>query len=149
MELFKQGYNCAQSVILSFADILESSGLADEHLLKVIGSGFGGGMGRLREVCGAFSACTMMAGFISPADVPADMAARKANYAIVQEFAQKFKDAGGGSIVCRELLGFGERKQTESPAPSERTPEYYRKRPCVHTIGEAARIIAEKLLSDM
>ena len=106
-------------------------------------------MGRLREVCGAFSACTMMAGFISPADVPADMAARKANYAIVQEFAQKFKDAGGGSIVCRELLGLGERKQTESPAPSERTPEYYRKRPCVHTIGEAARIIAEKLLSDM
>lgn len=103
MELFKQGYNCAQSVILSFADILESSGLADEHLLKVIGSGFGGGMGRLREVCGAFSACTMMAGFISPADVPADMAARKANYAIVQEFAQKFKDANGGSIVCREL----------------------------------------------
>lgn len=105
MELFKQGYNCAQSVILSFADILESSGLADEHLLKVIGSGFGGGMGRLREVCGAFSACTMIAGFISPADVPADMAARKANYAIVQEFAQKFKDANGGSIVCRELLG--------------------------------------------
>ena len=75
--LFKQGFNCTQSVILAFADVLESSGLADEKLLKTIGSGFGGGMGRLREVCGAFSGCTMMAGFISPADVPADMEARR------------------------------------------------------------------------
>ena len=85
--LFKQGFNCTQSVILAFADVLEASGIADEKLLKIIGSGFGGGMGRLREVCGAFSGCTMMAGFISPADVPADMEARKTNYAIVQEFA--------------------------------------------------------------
>ena len=69
--LFKQGFNCTQSVILAFADVLEASGIADEKLLKIIGSGFGGGMGRLREVCGAFSGCTMMAGFISPADVPA------------------------------------------------------------------------------
>ena len=68
MSLFKQGYNCTQSVILAFSDVLEASGLADERLLKTVGSGFGGGMGRLREVCGAFSGCTMMAGFISPAD---------------------------------------------------------------------------------
>jgi len=148
MNLFKQGYNCTQSVVLAFADVLESSGLADEQLLKIIGSGFGGGMGRLREVCGAFSACTMMAGFISPADVPADMTARKSNYVIVQEFAEQFKNANGGSIVCRELLGLGRQSQVESPAPSERTPDYYRKRPCVQIIGEAARIIAQKMISD-
>ncbi len=145
MSLFKQGYNCTQSVILAFSDVLEASGLADERLLKTVGSGFGGGMGRLREVCGAFSGCTMMAGFISPADVPADMAARKANYAIVQEFAEKFRNANGGSIVCRELLGVDKTSKAESPAPSQRTDEYYRKRPCVQIIGEAARIIAGKL----
>ena len=140
--LFKQGFNCTQSVILAFADVLEASGIADEKLLKIIGSGFGGGMGRLREVCGAFSGCTMMAGFISPAD----MEARKANYAIVQEFAEKFKAANGGSIVCRELLGLDKSAKREAPMPSERTAEYYKKRPCVQIIGEAARIVAEKLI---
>lgn len=144
--LFKQGFNCTQSVILAFADVLEASELADEKLLKTIGSGFGGGMGRLREVCGAFSGCTMMAGFISPADVPADMEARKTNYAIVQEFAEKFKAANGGSIVCRELLGLDKSAKREAPMPSERTAEYYKKRPCGQIIGEAARIVAEKLI---
>ena len=144
--LFKQGFNCTQSVILAFADVLDASGLADEKLLKIIGSGFGGGMGRLREVCGAFSGCTMMAGFISPADVPADMEARKANYAIVQEFAEKFKAANGGSIVCRELLGLDKSAKREAPMPSERTAEYYKKRPCGQIIGEAARIVAQKLI---
>lgn len=148
MALFRQGFNCTQSVILAFADVLEASGLADEKLLKTIGSGFGGGMGRLREVCGAFSGCTMMAGFISPADVPADMEARKRNYAIVQEFAEKFRQVNGGSIVCRELLGLDRAAQPEAPMPSERTAEYYRKRPCVQIIGNAARIVAEKLASE-
>ena len=147
MALFRQGFNCTQSVILAFADVLEASGMASEQLLKIIGSGFGGGMGRMREVCGAFSGCTMMAGFISPADVPADMEARKANYAIVQEFAEKFRQVNGGSIVCRELLGLGKAATPESPAPSARTAEYYRKRPCPQIIGNAARIVAEKILA--
>lgn len=147
MALFRQGFNCTQSVILAFADVLEASGMASEQLLKIIGSGFGGGMGRMREVCGAFSGCTMMAGFISPADVPADMEARKANYAIVQEFAERFRQVNGGSIVCRELLGLGKAAAPESPAPSARTAEYYRKRPCPQIIGNAARIVAEKILA--
>ena len=140
-ELFLSGYNCTQAVVGAFADVIG----VDFDTAVRIGSGFGGGMGRLREVCGAFSGCTMMAGFISPADVPADMAARKANYAIVQEFAEKFRNANGGSIVCRELLGLDKTSKAESPAPSQRTDEYYRKRPCVQIIGEAARIIAGKL----
>lgn len=144
MSFFREGYNCNQSVMLAFADVLEANGAANAGLLKTIGSGFGGGMGRLREVCGSFSACVMMAGFISPADGPA-MDRRKANYALVQEFAESFRNANGGSIVCRELLGLDRNGQKESPAPSERTAEYYRKRPCIQIIGEAARIIAEKM----
>lgn len=147
MKLFREeGYNCCQAVALSFADILESNGLASSELLSIMGSGFGGGMARMREVCGSFSGMVMMAGFISPADKPQIKTARTANYALVQEFAESFKAANGGSIVCRELLGLSGTKVTESPEPSDRTPEYYKKRPCIEIIGNAAAIIAQKLL---
>ena len=123
--------------------MLEANGQASEELLKTIGSGFGGGFARLREVCGSFSACTMMAGFLSPAGA-SDMAARTANYALVQELATAFRERNGGSIVCGELLGLKD-KQPEGPAPSERTAEYYKKRPCPEIIRNAATIVAEKM----
>jgi len=140
---FLDGYNCCQAVLLAFADILETNALADEALLKTIGSGFGGGFARMREVCGSFSACTMMAGFIRPA-AETSMDVRKANYALVQEMAGEFRERCGGSIVCGELLGLRERKP-EGPAPDARTAEYYRKRPCPQIICNAATIVAEKL----
>jgi|GEM_PF-602675 len=147
MAYFREGgYNCCQAVVLSFADILESNKLASGEFLSIIGSGFGGGMARMREVCGSFSGMVMMAGFISPADDPGVKEARTANYALVQQFAEAFKAANGGSIVCRELLGLAARKEMENPEPSDRTPEYYKKRPCAHIIGNAAAIVAEKLL---
>ena len=139
---FQEGYNCCQAVLLAFADILESNGLAHEELLKTVGAGFGGGFGRMREVCGAFSGCTMLAGFIRPATTPA-MEERKANYALVQELAEGFKERNGGSIICGELLGISPR--ADGPAPSERTPEYYRKRPCPEIVRNAATIVAEKM----
>ena len=142
-DYFLQGFNCCQAVLLAFADVLESNGQASEELLKTIGSGFGGGFARLREVCGSFSACTMMAGFLSPAG-PSDMEARTANYALVQEMATAFRERNGGSIVCGELLGLKD-KQPEGPAPSERTAEYYKKRPCPEIIRNAATIVAEKM----
>lgn len=142
-DYFLQGFNCCQAVLLAFADVLEANGHASEELLKTIGSGFGGGFARLREVCGSFSACTMMAGFLSPAG-PSDMAARTANYALVQELAKEFRARNGGSIVCGELLGLREKGQ-EGPAPSERTAEYYKKRPCPEIIRNAATIVAEKM----
>ena len=142
-DYFLQGFNCCQAVLLAFADVLEANGQASEELLKTIGSGFGGGFARLREVCGSFSACTMMAGFLSPAG-PSDMAARTANYALVQEMATAFRERNGGSIVCGELLGLKD-KQPEGPAPSERTAEYYKKRPCPEIIRNAATIVAEKM----
>ncbi len=142
-DFFLQGYNCCQAVLLAFADVLGSEGFADESLLKTIGSGFGGGFARMREVCGSFSACTVMAGFIRPAVTPG-LDERKANYALVQEMAAAFRERNGGSIVCGELLGLRERKP-EGPVPSERTEEFYRKRPCPEIIKNAATIVAEKM----
>ena len=140
---FLQGYNCCQAVLMAFADVLEANGLADAALLKTVGSGFGGGFARMREVCGSFSGCTMLAGFIRPAD-GTEMEARKANYALVQEMAAAFRERNGGSIVCAELLGLRERRP-EGPAPSARTEEFYRKRPCPEIIRNAAVIVAEKM----
>lgn len=139
---FLDGYNCCQSVMLAFSDIFE----ADELALSTIASGFGGGLARMREVCGTVSAIGMAAGFISPAVHPKNMEERTANYALVQELAGEFRKENG-SIICAELLGLRPKKEIESPAPSERTEEYYRKRPCPELVACSARIIARKLLS--
>jgi C_GCAxxG_C_C family probable redox protein len=138
-DYFLQGYNCCQAVLLAFADVIE----ADESLLKTVGSGFGGGFARMREVCGSFSACTVLAGFMRPAVTPG-MEERKANYALVQEMAAAFRERNGGSIVCGELLGLRGRGP-EGPEPSVRTEEFYRKRPCPEIIRNAAVIVAEKM----
>lgn len=144
--LFKEGgYNCCQSVVLAYNDILG----VDDHVAAVISSGFGGGMGRMREVCGTVSGMTMLAGMMLPADDPSIKAARTANYALVQEMAGKFREMNG-SIVCLELLGLvpmgsGAQACKESPEPSDRTAEYYKKRPCEELVGISARIVGEKL----
>lgn len=143
---FKEGYNCCQSVVLAFSDILHNDYGLSENVLASMCSGFGGGFGRLREVCGAVSGMTIMAGFIRPSADPSVKVDRTANYALVQKFAAAYK-AENGSIVCRELLGLAGSLK-ESPVPSDRTPEYYRKRPCGQLVRLAATIVAEKLLSE-
>lgn len=145
--LFKEeGYNCCQAVALAYCDVF---GL-DEKTAASLASGFGGGMGRMREVCGAVSGMTFLSGMICPAADPSVKTSRTANYALVQDMAEDFRKING-SIVCRELLGLvppgsGIASGKESPEPSDRTPEYYKKRPCAHIIGNAAAIVAEKLL---
>lgn len=145
--LFKEeGYNCCQAVVLAYSDIF---GL-DDSTAASLTSGFGGGMGRLREVCGSVSGMVFLSGLISPADDPSDKKARTANYALVQEMASEFK-AMNGSIVCRELLGIvpsgsPDAPVQESPEPSDRTQDYYRKRPCEELVGISARIAGEKIL---
>ncbi len=135
---FTSGYNCSQSVALTFADLFE----VDPTLMATIASSFGGGMGRLREVCGAVSGMAIIAGFMIPATDITDSAAKKANYALIQQLAETFR-AQNGSIVCRELLGLTCRK--EDPTPSARTTEYYKKRPCADLVADAARFVAEKI----
>ena len=129
---FNEGYNCAQSVAMAFADITP----LDEQMVATITASFGGGLGRLREVCGAVSGMTMVAGFLSPCPTADDPAAKKANYALVQHFAEKFR-ATNGAIVCRTLLGLDHAK--DEPTPSPRTAEYYKKRPCAELFGSFCR----------
>lgn len=154
--LFKEGgYNCCQAVVLAYNDTFN----LDNETAAAISSGFGGGMGRMREVCGSVSGMVLLAGLLKPAIDPTDKVARTANYALVQDVAADFK-ALNGSIVCRELLGLSPMGTAtanpadihgipESPVPSDRTPEYYKKRPCEELVGIAARIIGEKILKNM
>jgi len=145
-ELFNSGYNCCQSVVLAFSDYIAAKGGPDEKTLAALCSGFGGGVGRMREVCGTVSGMTILAGFIVPAADTADQAARKANYELVRLFADEFK-AVNGSIICRELLGLSPMKR-EDAAPSMRTPEYSKKRPCGELCALAAGIV-EKYLKEI
>ena len=144
--LFKEGgYNCCQAVVLAYNDLFG----IDDETAAAMSSGFGGGMGRMREVCGSVSGMVMLAGLIRPATDPTVKDWRTANYALVQDMAGEFK-AINGSIVCKELLGLvpmGSSQQVpqESPEPSDRTPEYYKKRPCEELVGIAARIVGEKI----
>ena len=140
-KLFKEGgYNCCQAVVLAYNDVFG----IDDGLAASLSSGFGGGFGRLREVCGSVSGMTILAGLMQSAADPSDKAGRTANYALVQEVAGEFK-AINGSIVCRELLGLSPMVSPESPVPSDRTPEYYKKRPCEELVDISARIIGERI----
>lgn len=136
--LFNEGYNCAQSVALAYADITP----LDEQMVATITASFGGGLGRLREVCGAVSGMAFVASFISPCPTATDATAKKQNYALVQEFAEKFRQQNG-NIVCRSLLGLDRPK--DDPTPSARTAEYYQKRPCAEYVYDAALIVGEYL----
>jgi C_GCAxxG_C_C family probable redox protein len=137
-ELFNNGYNCAQSVALAYADITPLS----EEMVATITASFGGGMGRLREVCGTVSGMAFLASFISPCPTADNAEAKKANYSVVQEFAEAFRKQNG-AIVCRTLLGLDHPK--DEPTPSARTAEYYKKRPCGDLVYDAALIVGKYL----
>ncbi len=134
---FKSGYNCAQSVVLAFSDMFDF----DENMLLKMSSSFGGGFGRLREVCGAFSGAAMVLGYKLGYTETGDYEGKKKLYSIVQEAADEFKKVAG-SIVCRELRGLN---GAQSPAPEKRTEEYYHAVPCAE-LCELAAQITEKLI---
>lgn len=139
-ELFLEGYNCAQSVAGAFA---EEMGIDFKTVVKM-SSSFGGGMGRMREVCGAVSGMFLVAGALYGYDAPKDVQAKKEHYERIQLLASRFKEQTG-SIICRELLGTA--GEDNSPIPSERTKEYYKKRPCVEMVSLAAEIL-EKYIQE-
>lgn len=140
--LFKQGYNCSQSVAGAFA---EETGL-DFDVIMRLASPFGGGMARLREVCGAVSGMFIVTGLLYGYDSPEDREAKKKLYAEAQSLALKFK-AQNGSYICGELLNLGKGDE-RSPVPEKRTEEYYKKRPCVELVAQAAEILEEYVRSN-
>lgn len=137
---FKTGYNCAQSVFLAFA---EDFGIDKETALK-LSSSFGGGMGRLREVCGTVSSMFAIAGLKEGYTSPNDDETKAKHYELIQSLADDFKSKFN-TIICRELLELPEGK--DSPIPSKRTEEYYQTRPCEAFVRYAAEIIEQRLLN--
>ncbi len=131
-ELFLQGYNCAQSVTVAFSDML---GMSPDYAAR-LASSFGGGMGRMREVCGAVSGMLLVAGLLYGYDTPGDDVAKRNHYALVQALAGQFREQTG-SIVCREIL----KNPPSDPNPTPRTAEFYKKRPCTRMVILAGQIL--------
>lgn len=139
--LFLQGYNCSQAVFGAYAKDL---GMDQKTAFRVAAS-FGGGVGRMREMCGACSGMFLVAGMLTGATEGADQAGKKYNYQVVRELAECFKKRHG-STVCKEMLaaaGIAPESTGTGTQPEKRTDEYYRKRPCPDLIEDAARIVAE------
>ena len=137
-ELFTSGYNCSQAVTLAYSDLF---GMDEEQLAKISG-GFGGGMGRMREVCGCFSGIVMVLSQVYGYNDPMDNDGKKALYEKIRAAAEQFKK-DTGSIICKELLGL--EKPEKSAQPEARTPEYYQKRPCPLLCKYAAELAEEML----
>ena len=135
---FKSGYNCAQAVYMAYADLFGM----ETKTAAVIAAPMGAGIGRMREVCGTVSGAALVAGLAIPCDDPHDLDSKTRCYALVQQVADRFREANG-SIICRELLGIAPIK--ESPVPSPRTEAYYKKRPCVELVRMSATFIGEAL----
>ena len=132
-ELFVNGSNCAQAVAVAFCDI---TGMEPE-LAARLSSSFGGGMGRMREVCGAVSGMLMVLGALYGYDDPGEKAqAQREHYALVQELAGKFRERNG-SIICREIL----KNPPSDPSPTPRTEEFYNSRPCTRMVVCAAELL--------
>ena len=135
--LFKQGFNCSQSVFAACADLY---GIEDDALALRLSASFGGGIGRMRQTCGAACGMFMLAGLENGSAVVGDAEGKKQNYALVQNLAEKFKQENG-SLICAELLGIAPKPQ--EPTPEARTEEYYKKRPCAEMVASAVRIFLE------
>ena len=130
-ELFMQGYNCAQAVAMAFSDV---TGWTQQEAAKMASS-FGGGMGRLREVCGAVSGMLLVAGHLYGYAAP-DPEQSREHYARVQLLAEQFRQQAG-SIICREIL----KNPPSDPNPTPRTAEFYKQRPCVRLVMLAAEVL--------
>ena len=136
--LFLEGYNCAQAVVCAFDDL---TGLDRETSARLACS-FGGGMGRMREVCGTVSGALLVLGQLCGYSDPKDPQAKIDHYHLVQEFARRFKEING-TIICRELLK--NVPVTPGDTPEPRTPEFYARRPCLRLAGQAAAILEQML----
>ena len=143
VELFMQGYGCCQSVVCAFSDLY---GLDEEMALRV-SAGFGGGVGRMRMMCGTCSALVILAGLERGQTRGEDREGKSVCYQLVRELLETFRQRNG-SIICAELLQMnGVKAETNTSQPDERNAEYYRVRPCARKVESAARVFAEYLAS--
>ncbi len=140
-DLFHQGFNCAQSVAATFAEHYN----IDQPTMLRLATGFGGGIGRMRQTCGAFCALTLLASLEKGFDTAPNNDAKKSCYELVQQLAQDFK-AQCGSTICSELLQLSKDHKI-SATPAERTQKYYQKRPCAEIVATAVRIYENYLNS--
>lgn len=138
-KFFKDGYNCSQSVFAAFCDLYE---MEREVALKLSAS-FGGGIGRMREVCGAVSGMCMVVGLETGSSKKMDDAGKKYNYDVVQKLSNEFKDISG-SIICRELLGLSDNNNKDT-TPQKRDDQYYNTRPCDQLVKDVAGILERAL----
>jgi len=145
--LFREGYNCSQSVAMAFADLY---GISEEQM-SMIAASFGGGIGRMRETCGAACGMFLLCGLETRPEGMSYPSAelKKLNYEEVQRLAARFKEENG-ALLCKELLGLGRQGDPVTdnmtrPTPEARTEAYYKKRPCVRIVEAAARIYAQYL----
>lgn len=141
-ELFRQGYNCSQAVIGAFAETL---GMDFDTAVKMA-TPFGGGLARLRHVCGGVSGMAMVCGMVHGNTEPRNAVAKKQNYELMREMVAVFEEENG-TIICREALGLTVDAK-ESATPESRTDAYYQRRPCIRMIRSAARIAAMYCLED-
>ena len=141
VENFMAGYGCCQSVVAAFADLY---GL-DDVMAKRLAAGFGGGVGRLRMMCGAVSGIVLLVGLDCGQTEGSDREGKSACYKVVQQLLARSK-AENGSLICAEILGLqGHEKAQSSYEASPRTAEYYKMRPCAAKVESAARIFADYL----
>ena len=138
-ELFKQGFNCSQAVFAAFCDEFDM----DEETALKVSAGLGGGVGRLREVCGTVTGASMVAGMLYGATDGNDHEKKALTYQKVQQIVDEFKKLNP-SIVCRELLGLSPTASTPS-TPEHRTDEFYKKRPCAQLVEDSAKAV-DKIL---
>lgn len=137
---FEQGYNCSQAVFMAYSDLY---GIDTETAAKLATS-FGGGMGRLREVCGAVSGMFLVLGLHYPFTDTKDKTAKNTNYKAVQQTANEFKSIMG-SYICADLLKL--KHEPQNPESSERNEAYYKSRPCTRCVKVAAEIVGKEILS--
>lgn len=134
-EYFLSGYNCAQAVSMAFADLMQM----DVYTAARLTSGFGGGLARMREVCGSVSGMAFVMSSLYGYGDAAETESKKRLYGEIQQLADTFK-AQNGSVVCRELLGLN-KPGADNPTPEPRTAQYYKKRPCHELVWSSADIL--------
>jgi len=135
--LFLEGYNCAQAVFGAFAEEL---GIPFDVAMK-LSSSFGGGIGRMREVCGAVSGMCMAAGLLYGYETPETGGIKAEHYRLIRELSDAFKERND-SIICRDIVG---KKVEVGGTPAPRTPEYYASRPCLKCVHDAAEILEQHI----